>query len=163
MQLNTLLKSLGKEIIRRYPYINCGGCCVYAAIITEELHKLNIPAGGIVTTWDTPEYVDIDTIRHRVKSNAINEWRSKGVNFTHVGVEFTYNNRKYHYDSEGCNLASKKFREYKVYNGRLQLQEMKELTQRQRGWNTRFLRKDIPAIRKFVKFYFNMHKDKING
>ena len=159
MDIIDKLNKLGKEVLRRYPYINHGGCCVYAAMIVEALHKHKINASGIVASWSA-EYlnrsgVTIDKVREGIKKNTHAEWNNNGVNFSHVGVEFEHQGLirtvKKHYDTAGVRRAGKELDDMPIYKGRLTLTELKELGGTKHGWNDTFDRTQIPELRKLVK------------
>ena len=70
------LNELGKEVLDRFPEINSGGCCVYAAMIVAALAKHDVRAKGIVASWRA-EVVgrSIDKARKCIQKNTITEWR----------------------------------------------------------------------------------------
>ena len=166
MNITAKLDLLGKEVSRRYPWLNHGGCCVYAAMIVAALHKHKIKATGIVASWSAESLnksgVTIDKVREGIKKNTHTEWNNNGVNFSHVGVEFEYKAKirthKYHYDSHGVKKAGKTLDLMPIYSGRLNLEELKTLAGTKRGWNDTFDRKDIPALRKLVKDFLAVEK-----
>lgn len=154
MILKRKLNALGGIITDLYPYINNGGCCVYASLVAQELVKRNIDCSGIVTDWYDGGKECIDKIRPYIKVNTLEEWNDNGIALNHVGLEFSIGERKYHYDTEGVSVANKRtFRGNPLYNGRLSVNEMVQLASKRQGWNTHFRRMDIPAIRKFIKYY----------
>lgn len=168
MNIIAKLDLLGKEVIRRYPLINHGGCCVYAAMIVQALHKHNIKASGIVASFSATYYNDagvtIDKVRETITKNNHTQWNSKGISFSHVGVEFEHKARvltvKKHYDAYGVRKAGKELDDMPIYNGRLTLQELKGLANAASGWNDTFDRKQIPALRKLVKNFLAVDRKK---
>ena len=162
MSIVKKLNKLGKVVMASYPYINHGGCCVYAAMIVSALHKHKIKAEGIVASWSALGMnragQSIDTVREAVKKNKICEWQDNGISFSHVGVEFEVDGKKYHYDSKGAKRAKREFDGMPIYKGRLKLQEMRGLAGRKEGWNDTFDRKDIPALRQLVKEHLLVDK-----
>ncbi len=157
MSIVTKLNKLGKEVNTRYPTINAGGCCVYAALIVAALHKQGIIAHGIVAAWNNTGETNIDLVRKKIRSNTVGEWESKGVHFNHVGVEFSVDGKTKwkHYDSNGVYRKSSSLMDWPVYEGRLTLKELKDLAKCASGWNTRFDRNSIPALRKLVKTHLS--------
>ena len=161
MNIITKLDLLGKEVLRRYPYINHGGCCVYAAMIVAALHKHKINAAGIVASWAAEELnesgASIDTVRENIKKNTMDEWNKNGVRFSHIGVEFEYKARtrivKKHYDTHGVHPARKELDDTPIYKGRLTLAELKKLAGIKKGWNDTFDRRQIPELRKLVNSF----------
>ncbi len=155
MDLVKTLNRLGKEVMQKYPDINRGGCCVYAAIVAAELHKKGIEARGIAASYmakNSP--MTIDEARKNVKGNTLGAWNTNGIFFCHVGIEFDYLGRTHHYDTNGVKMAKGKFDGMPIYKGRLTRDELKALARNQDGWNIRFNRKDIPSIRKLVRSHF---------
>ncbi len=155
MDLVKTLNRLGKDVMQKYPLINYGGCCVYASMVSIELRKKGIAARGIVSSYYA-ETCDttIDEARKKVRENNVFEWNSNGINFFHVGLEFDYKGKTRHYDSTGVCVAKKKLDKMPIYAGRLTHAELKALASKQDGWNSRFDRKNIPALRKLVRSYF---------
>ena len=155
------LKKLGKTIQKDYPYINHGGCAIYAIAVAKELKKLRIHPKILVVS---PERGDVNTdIRDvasiiKTKSN-ICEWNNQGVIFRHVIISFCFEGKQYHYDTDGLSKASEKYfdtgvkERYTLYKGHLSMLYAKEIVKRQSGWNSTFDRNDIPAINQIVKDY----------
>jgi len=155
MDLVRTLNQLGKDVKQKYPYINNGGFCVYAAIVSTELRKKGIDARGIVASWMAEDSsTTIDEARKHVKGNTVSAWNRNNIYFYHVGLEFEYKGKTRHYDTKGVKMAKAKFDEMDIYKGRLTHAELKALASRQDGWNSQFNRKDIPAIRKLVRSHF---------
>lgn len=149
MNLILQLNRLGKEINNQFPDINRGGCCVFASIIIRALKKQNINAVGFVCSFDA--YADIDTARANISENTVKEWNSQCIEFYHVGVEFEYNCRLRHYDSNGVVVANERtFDKYQIYKGRLTQNEVDLLASRKDGWNPSFNRNNIAKIRALV-------------
>ncbi len=153
MSLIRKLNSLGKAVYAKYPYINCGGCCVYAALVAEALLLHKISCKGIVASWDANDIPSIDEIRPCIKRNMLHEWQNNGVSFNHIGLEFEYNGKMRHYDTSGANKAGKSFDFMPIYNGRLNIVELQKLASQKTGWNNSFNRRHIPAIRAMVQKY----------
>lgn len=151
-KLNSTLNRLGKRVNALYPDINHGGCCVYAAIVADELDRLGVPARGIVATWTSDRGdTDIDEIRNYVECNNVAEWEENGVFFTHVGIEYNINGKIKHCDSNGVKDKGNILMSWAIYKGRLMIHELKQLARSGRDWNKSFDRKDIPAIRRLIK------------
>jgi hypothetical protein len=158
MDIVAKLNKLGNDVMERYPNINYGGCCVYAAMITAALKKHGIEAKGIVASygagkpkWMSKDIATINKARKNIQKNTIHEWQMNGISFAHVGVEFKIDGKKKHYDSEGVRPASKVLDKMPIYAGRMEYIELRALAGKKDGWNTSFNRKDIPALRKLVK------------
>lgn len=150
--IRSILNRLADRIDRWYPTVNSGGCCVLAVIIAQELRKRNIPVEIIVAADGASE--NIDRAREKVKSNRKHEWNSAGVYFNHVGIEFRLGDDVYHFDTEG-RVKPEDFMlgTREIYEGRLTVEEAKELADEAEGWNPVFDRKTIPSLRRHVKRY----------
>lgn len=165
MNIETKLNQLGKIVKERYPDINCGGCCVYAAMIVDALKKHDIQAKGIVAAfgagkpgWMTSEIATITAVRKKIQKNEIVEWQSNGISFNHVGVEFKIGSVKKHYDTAGVRKAGKMLDGMPIYTGRMEYVELRALAGKKAGWNESFNRKDIPALRRLVKSHLAVDK-----
>ena len=158
MDIVAKLNQLGIEVKRRYPNINNGGCCVYAAMITAALKKHNIEAKGIVAShgagrpgWMKKDIATINKARKNIQKNTIYEWQTNGISFAHVGVEFKVDGVKRHYDTEGVHKAGKQLDSMPIYAGRMEYVELRALAGKKDGWNTQFNRRHIPELRRLVK------------
>jgi hypothetical protein len=154
MDLEKKLNDLGQHINNRYPEINHGGCCVFAAMVARELHSKGIQAQGIVASGCAAKEagnITIDAARELVEWNTVWQWESNGVSFSHVGVEFRLGRKIKHYDTNGVHKISKELDGLPIYKGRLTLKEMEDLARCKDGWNDSFNRRHIPAIRREVK------------
>jgi hypothetical protein len=157
MEIVNKLNSLAKVVMVRYPYINHGGCCVYAAMVAEELQKHGIEVKGIVSAYGAKEMnsngITLDHIR---PGNTLEEWNRCGIRFNHVGIEFVIKTEgkratKKHYDSTGVKRATTELDHMPLYKGRLTIDDLKALARKRKGWNETFNRRYIPALRKLVK------------
>jgi hypothetical protein len=171
MNIITKMDLLGKEVLRRYPAINYGGCCVYAAMIVSALHKHKIKASGIVASYSANSLnaagSSIDAVRSNITKNTQDEWNKNGVSFSHVGVEFEHKalirTVKRHYDANGCHPVSSGLDGMTIYKGRLTLGELRVLAGTRKGWNNMFDRKDIPELRKLVNSYLAVGRKTVSS
>jgi hypothetical protein len=164
MELITKLDKLSSVVAERYPTINYGGCGVFAALVVTELKKHNIHATGIVAAYDAdePDGPTIDTVRPQIKKKTnVHEWNNNGISFYHVGVEFKIGRQRKHYDSTGVKTASKMLDHMPIYKGRLERDELRALASKQSGWNVRFDRSNIPALRRLVKKHLEVKVPKV--
>lgn len=148
------LRAMGDDIQLRFPLINQGGCCVYAALVGRELQRMEIPVRGFVgMLWDF-EKSHVDKARRRVSNpgNLI-EWINNGVHFHHVGLEIIYDYDDYHVDTDRVQHAGGRFGDYTVIPGRLTLQEVRSLASATEGWSENFNRKDIPKVKKLIRYH----------
>ena len=152
MDLIKSLNELGERINRWYPAVNSGGCCVYAAEVGKELLRRGIETRIIVAAWGARSHLD----KVRPKLNNTNqkaEWNDKDVWFNHVGVEFKYKGKVYHYDSDGVHRKSRSLKSWTVYPGRLSVDEAKALADEPEGWNDCFERGKIPSMKRHIRRY----------
>jgi len=140
------LKQLGEDAQRLTGYtLNSGGCCVYAALVGEELEKLGITVEGKVTTRS-----DLSLDEAKNESTWPNNY-----NFYHVYLYFTVDGTRYVYDSDNLhevqegNGAPDPWQDEPA-EGSLSIAEMQALASKASLWNSWFPRRKIPALRKLV-------------
>lgn len=152
-QLIETLNSLGNKAWRIFPYINEGGCCVYASLVVEQLEARGIKATGIACNYKTYG-MSLATARAVITDTSnTNEWAMNGICFNHVAVEFNVDGVLFHYDVEGVRKPSSKFGGMQIYGGRLKPKELDELAMSE-DWNPAFDRSKIPKMRKMVRKAF---------
>ncbi len=154
MEILSQLESLGEAVNNLTDDdLNSGGCCVYAALVSEKLKSLGYRARGAVVTWRHCN--SIAQARNNFVKDASNmrEWNDGGVVFSHVITEFYIGKDRYHVDSDQVVKASPKFKYDRVIPGRLKIKEMKALASKSEGWNDRFDRDFIPEIEQLVEAY----------
>lgn len=154
------LRTLMKEVNKKIDDINCGGCCVAAAIIAEHLRTKNIPV-KIVVLNDWGSSRSLTKIRkERQKANGNKqlltngEWCRGGVSFDHVVVIMTWYGRQYVIDVEsGCVIKKKYLQDmgYKITSGQFTQKEAEYLANSSDGWNPWFDRGQIPRMYKIIK------------
>lgn len=155
------LRRLGQEANARVRYLNCGGCAVYAALVSRALLNRGIPARARVADRShTGEYT-VDKVRAVLAENGIDtnnatphDWHAEGIDFTHVLVEFEYRGRTYLADSNFVDTKRRK-REptcgAPLLPGILSVPEVESLASTPDGWNDAFDRDEgIPILEKLV-------------
>jgi hypothetical protein len=153
MDLVSQLNSLGMDVNAKYRYLNSGGCAVFAAIVGNELRDMGVKVKVLVCGSGDGE--SLDAVRGNIKNpNRKREWNKNDVFFNHVGLEFFWKRRKYHYDSNGANPPVKVLDGYPLYKGRLTVDECIGIAREPSGWNKKFNRRHIPAIRRMVRKHF---------
>lgn len=159
MELLAQLNSLGIDVNCKYTYINNGGCAVYAAIVGKALQDMGVNVKVLVagSWWGNNGHVDKarENVKHIGKKE---EWRKNNISFGHVGLEFFWKRKKYHYDSNGCHKPAKKLDGATIFPGRMTVEECIAIAKEARGWNTSFDRKHIPALRRMVAKHFDIMK-----
>ncbi len=163
MDLIDHLNALGSTVNSKYPKINYGGCAVFASIVGQELLKMGVHTSIIVggDRW-TLDGADIDKARTKVNNiGKKTEWRDNGIGFGHLGLEFYWKRKKYHYDSNGAHKPGKKLDGVALYKGRFTVEECTAVANEPEGWNHEFDRKQIPALRRMVKKHFEEMKEQM--
>lgn len=150
--LITTLREMAKQIDRRIPDVNYGGCCVVAAEIADKLQHI-VPTRIRVAGYFGANGCNVDVAHQKVGNSANGyDWHENGIYFGHVIVEFDYRGRTYHLDSSGVHKAGRcepSFG-YELYDGNLPLEAAKALADEWSNWNSRFNRKYIPLIKSIV-------------
>ena len=150
------LNRLGKVVQEKYPNINHGGCCVFAALVATELVNQGIKVAGIVASYSSRKCErTIEQIKADLKKNTLDEWEYNYVTFSHVGLELTINGKKRHYDTNGVTCVKRTLNYMPLYNGRLTHTDLISLSRR-KGWNPAFNRREIPELRKLVKSFTSL-------
>lgn len=155
------LNELGDAVMDDVDNLNSGGCGIFAAMVAKSLIDKGIPT-SLFSCWDEiwdGQGGNIDLARPLVKDvGEYQDWRENGIRNAHVGVEFEFDGKLYHYDSsegvhEARNWLSRE--SWIVNDGRYTLAEMEALNERPHNWNSRFDRKQIPKIQHYVEEYLN--------
>jgi hypothetical protein len=153
MLLDTL-DEIGKEVNKVVPYLNCGGCGVYAAIVSEKLQNLNIDCWGIISSYDD---LDLDEIKKNNTINTVKDWNHQGVIIKHILVQFKHRGQIWTHDS--CITISEvgmtdPTSHGIICKGKLSVEEMRKLADCKEGWNEWFNRNTIPEITNIVDSFF---------
>lgn len=161
VRLNQHLYKLGQRMNRFHPYINSGGCCVYASILGEELLKRGIDARIIVGASGANHLIQhigkascLNEVRDRIGPTALQEnWQENGVHFNHVGLEFKSpdDGEWYHCDSDNVAPQDWCLGTWEIYKGWLSVEDGKILAAFPDGWNTAFDRKTIPLVKQMIR------------
>ncbi len=162
MKLLAELTGLGNRMMERFPYLNCGGCAVYASAIVQALHTRGIEAYARVcnTTatkyWGNARTVEYAKQHNKGLSNST-DWNMAGVRFDHVVVEFVYEGKSYLYDSDWLINAGPTFDKMDVMEGRLTKEEIIAIANDDEGdWNKMFERRFVGKVKKYVKLEMNI-------
>jgi len=152
------LTNLAKEVTKKFPNINDGGCCIFAALVAKELQHI-CPVRIIGFSSDS---TNIDLVRPNILNNTCREWGDNGVDFNHIVVEINAKiisndeGDKWHYDANGIFASNGSICIDKVQlKGSLSVKEAIELANNPEGWNRDFDRTDIPKLEKVINKYFN--------
>lgn len=162
MDIIKQLDKLGKNVLNSVPYINKGGCAVFATMVAKSLNSKGIPASLFScydTEWGAVYIGGVDEARGNVSDiGDLYEWNSNGVWLNHVGVEFELDGKLYFYDTHGVTKPASSFihPEWIVQDGRFTVEEMEALAERPHNWNQTFKRKYIPQIQQLVEEHLNV-------
>jgi hypothetical protein len=150
------LNGLSNRVLNLSPYINSGGCCVFAALVGARLEKIGKEVAIKVGSGDGRAQ-PLDYYRKQVSSNRPTEWNNAGLYFGHIVVEFFHDDDLYHYDATGMHFADGKTYDgsYPIADGSLTVAEAAEMASDPRGWNYAFDRKDIPDIERLINDTFD--------
>jgi len=141
------INQMCKEIRSEINYIDCGGCAVFAAFLSQGLEQYG-PV-GIAVGSDEGVKVTIDEARQGVAKNTPHHWNENGVSFANVVTEFTYKGVKYHIDSKGAQRAKNRTSNgnWPILKGRMTVEEVTGIADCDRGWNWSFNRAQIRPMK----------------
>lgn len=158
-ELRKKLRSLGKQVFTRYPKINYGGCCVFAAAVATELEKLGVQYEVMTCGSKKTNLNDC-----RPEKNEMSAWEGKGAYFGHVGVRMKLDGRWWTYDAEALRRHKHRLGKRDAYwsgedyweavSGGLTAQEATELADEGK-WNQMFYNpKNVKAVRRIIQRAF---------
>ena len=157
MNLILALTNLARRVNEQISHLNCGGCGFFASLVARELE--NIPGVEGVTIrigshgGDDADTLrqDFDSIRPLLRSNTVTEWNKWGIHIGHAIVQFNWEGRTYHYDSNFLLSASEHTRTggYPLYASGMTHKEMWEMCQSE-GWNPFFDRGQVGDVSTLV-------------
>lgn len=156
----TQLRAVGAEANDCFDALNEGGCAVYAALVARALLNRGIPARGRVADRYNLGKNTVSVVRELLGQQGIDtaranarDWNVKGIDFTHVLVEFDYRGKTYLCDS---NFVDSKPREIEptcgapLLPGSLSIAELEAIAADECGWNPWFDRDNIPALQQII-------------
>lgn len=155
-ELMNRLGDLSKFSNEQFERINWGGCCVFAALVAEQLEALGIECEVITDTYDARP-VAPDDVRAIIGEHwELRDWDSNGIRRGHMAVRFRApDGRIRTYDSDGVVHHPNRFGEGR-YNYRCSYGFGRGLTAAEarrmsidmdgEGWNCCFDRSQIPDM-----------------
>lgn len=151
------LSRFGKRINRTYSYVNRGGCCIVAAEFARPLKQIFPSTNIIVGSYKWEQAQDLEKVRKLIGSNSFRQWTKHGIDFTHVLLEFEFEGKMYQFDTCDGVVPRKDttILDLRILDGHLTLSEAQDLAHSPVGWNEMFDRKQIPAIQKDIKEFFD--------
>lgn len=161
MSLIKQLRALGEEANALTDgTLNFGGCAVYASAVAMRLKELGIEAECIVPDEGFgADVCSVEEARNNLAAegysgNTASDWNDVGLYFHHVAVRFKYEGRWFTADSDyvapGRDVFGKDG-EYGALPDGLTPAEAWAIADDPSGWNSRFDRGDIWAIRQMVQ------------
>lgn len=150
------LRRLAKDAHASYPYLNYGGCCIFAGAVASELEKHGVRY-EVISTGNT--HMNLNELRP--PSNTVDAWHDMGVSFGHVGVRMKLRGKWYTYDSEAGLMPGKRHfgneydgRPYTAAVGGITAADANELADEPQ-WNRRFWsRTNVLLVRETVRRHF---------
>jgi hypothetical protein len=156
------LRTLAEATNQRFPTVNLGGCCVFAAAVAEELERKGIST-EIVTTGSFSSMFGFTFEPARARPHLNNakdaaEWSANGCEFSHLGVRFTLNGKPFVYDTTALNTnphylgdpAKFDGLQFLVGDSGFTLEEAKAFADDAKEWNNKFDRSQIPALKNLI-------------
>ena len=152
---------LACSIANEIPNINQGGCCVFAALLGQQLERMGIAAWGVAAANEAwaDAASDPEDVRPQLHNPfSITEWSAHGTAFYHVLLRFKLDGKLYQCDSTGITPALRKLRgrPYVVKRGSFSVPELVAFANDAGYWNEAFSRKrGIPLIKLAIDTAFN--------
>ncbi len=154
MDIFDLVVEIGYVVGRRFPTINSGGCCVYAAKMAEELEKRGYAVSAWVAMDEWAGSPDLGGVRLKVKHKRDPfEWNDNGVDFMHVGFSIRHNGTWRNFDTEGEHVVYV-MNGWKILKGRLTAEEAKGMARRASYWNKTWDRRLNRDVRSLIETMF---------
>lgn len=154
------LRKLQSTMQADHPYLNYGGCGVFAHLVGEQLQKLGLEV-EVVTPSDNCYSFPASRVRSNVKNvEQAREWSDNGLCRQHLAVRFkTRAGVVYTYDSDRLARSSSSFgADYDYtdpeFGTGLTVKETKAMCKHRDGWNNAFPRSSIPKVKRQVKQAF---------
>ena len=152
-ELRNSLNRLATQLITKWPWIDNGGCGVVAALVSQELNRIGVPAVGLFPLHPiySPDCWSIDKARAGIQdplNAAVFDWEDNGGNFYHIVTGFTLNGCDWVFDAtNGCKEARDNYAE-----GHMTTEEMIAVSiTNDYGWNPAFHRGAIPHVELMIK------------
>lgn len=155
MHLKDVLKSVGETAKSISPYLDNGGCGVFAAAVAKELWKLGIPFNIVSAAPTSVTTTALDTVRSLCNSNVKSQWSDNGATFWHVGLQVYIDGEWFSFDSTGLQSNTEKLGALDVKSGYWTLDEMMAFADEEEGWNSCFDRREIPRIERMIEKAFS--------
>lgn len=149
--LQRKLKVLGEKANAKFPELNAGGCCVFAAAVAKELENLGLEAW--VTFPKDNDKEELLRLVEDVKKKKFDGPHEYSINLWHLAVRIRHQDVEYAYDSDGLVENGKRVGNARhiAHRDCLSSEEAEVLANEVQLWNSFFPRQQIPAVRKLVR------------
>jgi len=158
------LKAVGAEVERQIHMLNWGGCCVYAAILANELRTLltkdAVVEIRVIERDHGGTLRPLNEVRQELSSNDLGEWYNADVYFHHVFLEIRTGGCIIHTDSEESHYTmnsdrSKIAGHCKIIRpGFIEFDDAVDLAKQTR-WNLDFDRRQIGLLQMIIRSWAN--------
>ena len=158
------LEALGESVKGQLPWVNHGGCAVYAAAVARRLLENGINSCGIVAGDLGSVHIDLDDLRTRMHPKNMEEWINNGVFFAHVMVRFDLDGKTYtHWSDVTTSEPVRYYKSYPVMKGRMEVDEIEVIASEGYMWNKLFDRRaGIPIIKSSVDALLPLLRGRVN-
>lgn len=156
------LNSISREVTYKIHDVNCGGCGVYAVELAKRLFRAGIRNFRIRTytyIGGTSRNTNVKYVEQNVfgknSPEYVIDWNMNGVDFDHVRLQWD----GVLWDAYGAvpRREGKKWnRIYIMQPGYISLKAMHKICKDSEGWNSRFPREKIPAMRRIMDKHFRL-------
>jgi hypothetical protein len=165
MSILDILEDLAEDLTNTFRDINCGGCCAAAAIYSGYLRGLLPHSIVVFSSW--PIQSMRETRELIVESGGdvgdLHEWNERGFNFSHVAINFTYEDREYIFDSDGLHEYIDGIDRWGRYQDDVLSYEEAITLGNSHGWNQMFDRDQLDTMSVVVGQYENKMIEALRG
>lgn len=158
------LRAMGEEVRNASPYINHGGCCVYAAKVAEALQNIGIEVHVVTAApWEGSPKRSVQN-NHEIYDPNKAELELP-INFYHVGIRFKLGNRWYVHDTDFTRagkfavLGESEVEISKVWFTPFQAKKFAACSG---FWNKCFDRSEIPTVHEIVDEFLGIYQQTLD-
>lgn len=170
MKIQSFLKKLrdfGKDVEDNIENLNWGGCGVYAYLFAQRLKELGIETACFtsISSYRNEPKTNVEEVSKKLKTKnyiTMKDWYEHDVEFNHVGVVFWYNGETYLHDTEKTVKYNRNFKDFILFEGFLDIDDVKNIAIQPDNWNTDFDREQIPLLKEMIQ-QFTIEEREDNG
>jgi len=155
------LEEMGREVMQAVPFLNQGGCCVYAALVGGALQRKGYRVTGrSLAGWDSGKN-ELDETRAEIgairRIHHIRDVEEYGLSLMHVVLQLDLGTEQIMFDAKLQVPAGRHFQWSENYSlvvqqGELSVAELSALAGA-RGWNRQFNRRQIPKMARIIQHH----------